>query len=95
MLAKTVKYALGLSHGNADDERSLSVNKKTLGKERSGLSIVTLNSLQATDDGIRNASGLQYSCIQEILSSVKGTCKAYIQHTDKEKGKDKKNKSSS
>ena len=45
VLAKTVKCALGLSHGNADNERSLPVNKKTLSKERSGLSIVTLNGL--------------------------------------------------
>ena len=45
VLAKTVKCALGLSHGNADNERILSVNKKTLSKERSGLSIVSLNGL--------------------------------------------------
>ena len=45
VLAKTVKCALGLSHGNADNERSLSLNKKTLSKERSGLSIVTLDGL--------------------------------------------------
>ena len=45
VLAKTVKCALGLSQGNADNESSLSVNKKTLSKERSGLSIVTLNGL--------------------------------------------------
>ena len=58
VLAKTVKCALGLSHGNADNEGSLSVNKKTLSKERSGLSIVTLNGLGAIDDGIRNVNGL-------------------------------------
>ena len=34
VLVKTVKCALSLSHGNADNERSLSVNKKTLTKER-------------------------------------------------------------
>ena len=45
VLAKIVKCALGLFHGNADSERNLSVNKKALSKERSGLSIVTLNGL--------------------------------------------------
>ena len=34
VLAKTIKCALSLSHGNADNERSLSVNKKTLTKEK-------------------------------------------------------------
>ena len=56
MLAKTVNCALGLCQGNADSERSLSLNKKTLSKDRSGLSIVILNGLQATVDGIRNVN---------------------------------------
>ena len=45
VLVKTVNCALGLSYGNADSERSLSVIKKTLSKERSSISIVTLNGL--------------------------------------------------
>ena len=96
VLAKTVKCALGLSHGNADNERSLSVNKKTLSKERSGLSIVTLNGLQAIEDGIRNVYGLSNIVVaKEMLSSVKGSYKAYMQHTDKEEGEEKKIKSNS
>ena len=96
MLAKTVKCALGLSHGNTDNERSLSVNKKTLSKERSGLSIVTLNGLQATDDGIGIVNGLSKIVVtKEMLSSVKGSYKVYMQHIDKENGKDKKKKSNS
>ena len=96
MLPKTLKCTLGLSLGNADNERSLSVNKKTLSKERSGLSIVTMNCLQATDDGIRNVNGLSNIVVtKEMLSSVKGSCKAYMQLIDKEKGKDKKKSNSS
>ena len=96
VLAKTVKCALDLSHGNADNERSLSVKKKILRKERSGLSVVTLTGLQATDDGIRNVNGLSNMVVpKEMLSTVKGSYKAYMQHIDKEKGKDKKKKSSS
>ena len=93
VLAKTVKFALGLPHRNADNERSLSVNKKTLSKEKSGLSIITLNGLWAIDDGIRNANGLSNIVVtKEMLSTVKGSYKAYMQHIDKEKGKDKKRK---
>ena len=58
VLTKVIKCALSLSHGNADNERSLSVNKKTLSKERTSLSITTLNGLRATEDGIRNMDGL-------------------------------------
>ena len=52
VLAKAVKCALTLSHGNADNERSLSVNKKILTKERASLSTTTLNGLRATEVGI-------------------------------------------
>ena len=58
---------------------SLSVNKKTLSKERSGFSIVTLNGLQATGDGIRNVNGLPNVVVtKEMLSPVKGSYKAYL-----------------
>ena len=89
VLAKTVNFAL-------NSERSLSVNKKTLSKERSGLSIVTLNGLQATDNGIRNVNGLSNIVVtKEMLSPGIGSYKAYMQHIDKEKGKDEKMKSNS
>ena len=39
ILAKTVKCELSLSHGNSDNEQSLSQNKKTLTKERTGLQL--------------------------------------------------------
>ena len=58
VLTKVIRCALSLSHGNADNERSLSVNKKTLSKERTSLSISTLNGLRATEDGTRNTDGL-------------------------------------
>ena len=58
VLTKVIKCALSLSHGNADNERSLSVNKKTSSKERTSLSIIALNGLRATEDGIRDMDGL-------------------------------------
>ena len=96
MLAKGVKCALGLSHGNADNKRSLSLNRKTLSKDRSGLFVVTLNGLQATDNGIRNVNELPNIVVsKEMLCTVKGSYKAYMHHIDKEKEKDKKKKSNS
>ena len=52
VLGKVIKCALSLSHGNADNERSLSINKNTLSKERSSLSITALNGLRAVEDGV-------------------------------------------
>ena len=53
VLTKVITCALSLSQGNADNEMHLSVNKKTLFRERTSLSIATLNDLRATEDGIR------------------------------------------
>ena len=53
-----IKCSLSLSHGNADDEKSLSINKNTLSKERSSLSVTALNGLRVVDDGVRNEGGL-------------------------------------
>ena len=73
ILAKTVKCTLSLSHGNSDNEQSISLNKKTLAKERTGLSITTLNGLRATEDGIRSTGGLSNVIItKRMLSSLKG-----------------------
>ena len=58
VLGKVIKCALSLSHGNADNERSLSINRNTLSKERSSLSITTLNGLRAVEDGVRNEGGI-------------------------------------
>ena len=58
VLGKVIKCVVSLSHGNADNERSLSINKNTLSKERSILSITALNGLRAVEDGVRNEGGL-------------------------------------
>ena len=88
VLAKTVKCALSLSHGNADNERSLSVNKKSLTKERSNLSTITLNGLRATEDGVKSLNGLSHITVtKDILSYVKDSHKAYLEHIEtKEEG---------
>ena len=86
ILAKTVKCALSLSHANSDNEQSLSQNKKTLTKERTGLSITILNGSRATEDGIRSTGRLSnVIIIKSMLFSVKGLYKAYKEHIDTEK----------
>ena len=78
-----------LKHGNADNKRSLSINKNTLSKERSLLSITTLNGLRAAEDGIRNGGGLENIVVgKNIISSVKSSHKAYLAHLDVERKKE-------
>lgn len=91
VLAKVVKCALSLSHGNADSERSLSLNKKTLTKERSSLSITSVNGLRATQDGVKSMSGLSNITVtKEMLSCVKDSHKAYLEYSQAEKQKELK-----
>ena len=93
MLGKVIKCALSPSHGNADNERSLSINKSTLSKERSSLSITALNGLRAVEDGVRNEGGLSNVAVNKgMLVSVK----AYLAHIEEErKNEDSQNRKSS
>ena len=86
-----MKCALSLSHGNADNERSLSVNKKTLTKERSNLSTITLNGLRATEDSVKSLNGLSHITVtKDMLSCVKDSHKAYLEHIETERKKELK-----
>ena len=86
MLGKVIKCALSLSHGNTDNERSLSINKNTLSKERSSLSITALNGLRAVEDGVRNEGGLSNVAVNKgMLVSVKSSHKAYLAHIEEER----------
>ena len=86
MLGKVIKCALSLSHGNADNERSLSINKNTLSKERSSLSITALNGLRAVEDSVRNEGGLSNVAVNKgVLVSVKSSHKAYLAHIEEER----------
>ena len=95
VLAKTVKCALSLSHGNADNERSLSVNKKMFTKERSKLTTITLNGLRATEDGVKSLNGLSHITVtKDMLSCVKDSHKAYMEHIETERKKELKKRCS-
>ena len=81
-----IKCALSLSHGNADNERSLSINNKTLSKERSSLSIAALNGLRAVENGVRNEVGLSNVAVNKgMLVSVKSSHKAYLAQKEEER----------
>ena len=86
VLGKVIKCALSLSHGNADNERSLSINKDTLSKERSSLSITALNGLKAVEDGVRNEGGHSNVAVNKgMLISVKSAHKAYLAQKEEER----------
>lgn len=56
-LQKLVFSSLCLTHGNADVERSLSINKKILSSERILLSEQSLNALRLTRDAVAQYDG--------------------------------------
>ena len=96
VLTKVVKCALTLSHGNADNERTLSANKKTLTKDRTNLSPATPNGLRTTEDAIKSMDGLSnVEITKKMLSSIKGACKAYYEHVEMEKKEAKKKQAAS
>ena len=85
MFGKVIKCALSLSHGNADNERSLSINKNTLSKVRSSLSITALNGLRAVEDSVRNEGGLSNVAVNKgMLVSVKSSHKTHLAHVEEE-----------
>ena len=84
-----------VSHWNADNERSLSVNKKTCTKERSNLSTITLNGLRAREDGVKSLNGLSHITVtKNMLSYVKDSHKAYMEHIETERKKELKKRCS-
>ena len=57
LLARVVKSALCIHHGNADVERSLSDNKNTVTDERTRLSELTVNGLRLAKDFVHAHDG--------------------------------------
>ena len=95
VLGKVIKCALSLSHGNAGNRRSLSINKNTLSKERSSLSITALNGLRAVEDGVRNEGGLSNVAVNKgMLVSLKSSHKAYLAHIEERKNGDSQKRKS-
>jgi len=85
-LRKLVLTCLCLPYGNADVERSLSINKKLLTPERSLLSEESVNGLRLTRDEIsmyKNISNIHIS--KDLLSHVRLAHKKYKEKVEAEK----------
>ena len=66
VLQKLVKGLLCLAHANADVERSLSANKKTVTSDRTSLGELTVNGLCPVEDHVK---------VSSIKRCTQGTCK--------------------
>ena len=84
-LPKIVKCALTLCHSNADVERSLSVNKRTLTNQNMAMKDETLIGLRVIKDTIKHAGGI--TKVEVSLNMIKAAEKSrslYHKHLKEE-----------
>jgi len=62
-LPKIVGPLFSFVHGNADQERGFSVNKRLMTSVHCLLSITSLNGLCSIEDDVRRGGGVTISCI--------------------------------
>lgn len=85
-LRKVVLTSLCIPHGNADVERSLSVNKKLVTPERSLLSEESVNGLRITRDAVSMYKSIaDVPVTKELLGSVRQAHKKYKERVEAEK----------
>ena len=89
-LAKVVKAALVLPHGNADVERGVSVNNQIVTPERSRLKEDTINGLRSTKDMVKFSDPQQMRpekipINRTILSSARSAYSVYQRTVEEEK----------
>lgn len=85
-LGKVVKCALSLSHGQADNERSLSINKKLVQPERSALSDKAINGCRMTKDAVLSCGKEHDMPVDHaMLKACRSAHSIYKQHRDAEK----------
>ena len=73
VLPKEIKCALTLANGNADTERSLSVNKKIITKQRVNTNQSTLIGIRLARDGVKCAGGQPTDV--KVTKQLLGQCK--------------------
>jgi hypothetical protein len=86
-LAKLVKCALALSHGNADVERGFSENAFLLTDDRSLLSHASINGLRATRDGVKffgNGKPHEVPITKGLLDSLRDAHSRYCIDLEKQ-----------
>jgi len=87
-LAKLVKCALALSHGNADIERGFSENAFLLTDDRSLLSDASINGLRATRDGVKffgNGKPHEVPITKDLLDSIHDAHSRYCIDLEKQR----------
>lgn len=78
VLQKLVKGLLCLAHGNADVERSLSANKKTVTPDRTSFGELTINGLRTVKDHVKVSGEPQNVKItKELLQASRDAHKAH------------------
>jgi len=92
VLKKVVSSCLSLFHGNADVERSLSINKKLLTSERSLLSDEALNGLRITRDAVSLNGGrvADVPITKHMIHMVRGAHSKYQQRLADERSEEEK-----
>ena len=87
VLKKVVTSTLSLFHGNADVERSLSINRKLLTAKRTLLSEEALNGLRITRDAVSQYDGdlLQVPITKSMIIAVKNSYRNYKRRLEEEK----------
>ena len=86
-LKKLIKAVLTLSHGNADVERSLSVNKQAIGTNRTLLTHESLNGIRQVKDAVSAADGKVHTMdfSNKLISCTRNANERYRQRPEKQK----------
>jgi hypothetical protein len=78
VLPKLVKCALSLSHSNADVERSLSVSKRVLTKEKTAMNTATLNGIRHVKAAITHHGDVtKVPVTRDLLKAAQGAYALY------------------
>ena len=86
ILQKLIKSLLSLAHGNADVERSLSANKKTVTPDRASLGDLTINGLRTVKDRVRVCGAPhKVEITKGLLRAANEAHKAYSKRLSDEK----------
>ena len=84
-----VQALLSIAHGNADVERSLSYNKKTLGTDRSTMTHETLSGIRMINDHVKDKKATLHNMVlpREMLQSCKLASSNYRRRKEEEQRK--------
>ena len=75
--------------------KEVCLSTRKLTKERSNLSTITLNGLRAREDGVKSLNGLSHITVtKDMLSYVKDSHKAYMEHIETERKRELKKRCS-